>query len=59
MNEILIKLDKTLAIKFYESLKDFAKKIAEASGGVLGYMSIGYEESKLIQLKMIKDPNTF
>ena len=33
-----------------------AKQIAEASGGVFGYMAIDYEESKLIELKMIKDP---
>lgn len=56
VNKILPKLDKKFALKYYESLKDFAKRIAEASGGILGYMSIGYEESKLIELKMIKDP---
>jgi hypothetical protein len=56
LNKIIPKLDKKFALKYYESLKDFAKRIAEASGGVLGYMSIGYEESKLIELKMIKDP---
>ena len=56
LNSILPKLDKKFALKYYESLKDFAKRIAEASGGILGYMSIGYEESKLIELKMIKDP---
>ena len=56
VNEIIPKLEKKFAVKYYESLKGFAKRIAEASGGVLGYMSIGYEESKLIELKMIKDP---
>ena len=56
LNRILPKLDKKFAIRYYESLKDFAKRIAEASGGILGYLSIGYEESKLIELKMIKDP---
>ena len=56
VNDILAKLDHTYAIKFYESTKDLAKKIAEASGGILGYMSIGYEESKLINLNMIKKP---
>ena len=59
LNKILPKLDKKFAVKYYESLKDFAKRIAEASGGILGYMSIGYEESKLIELKMIKDPKTY
>lgn len=56
LNDILPKLDTNYAIEFYESLKDIAKKIAEASGGVLGYMAIGYEESKLIGLNMIDDP---
>ncbi len=57
INAILPKLDKTFAIKFYGSIKDIAKKIAEASGGLLGYMAVGYEESKLIGLDMINDPS--
>lgn len=54
LNDILPKLEGNYAVKFVESTKDLAKKIAEASGGILGYMSIGYEESKLIDLSMIK-----
>ena len=38
-------------------MKDHAVKIAESSGGVFGFMSVGYEESKVIDLKMIKDPS--
>ncbi len=57
VNGILSKLDKNFAIDFYSSIRDMARKVAEASGGVLGYMSIGYEESKLINLDMIKDPS--
>ncbi len=57
LNEIFPKLDKNFAVDFYASIKDMARKIAESSGGVLGYMSIGYEESKLISLEMIKDPS--
>ncbi len=56
VNDIFPKLDRAYAIKLYASFKEIAKQIAEASGGVFGYMSIGYEESKLIDLKMIKDP---
>jgi hypothetical protein len=56
VNEVLKKIDKPFAIKLYASLKEIAKHIAEASGGVFGYMSVGYEESRLIDLKMIKDP---
>jgi formate dehydrogenase maturation protein FdhE len=57
LNEILKKVDRNWAVQFIESMKDIAKKVAEAAGGVFGYLSIGYEESKLIDLKMIKVPN--
>jgi hypothetical protein len=56
VNAVFKKIDKPFAIKLYASLKEIAKHIAEASGGVFGYMSVGYEESRLIDLKMIKDP---
>ena len=55
-NDIFPKMEKVFTSKLYLSLKDIAKGIAEASGGVFGYMSVGYEESRLIDLKMIKDP---
>ena len=55
LNFILPKVDKNFAVKFVASLKDLAKKIAEASGGVLGYLSVSYEESKLMELKMINE----
>ena len=57
VNDIFPKLDKVFATKLYASLKEIAVHIAEASGGVFGYMSVGYEESRLIDLKMIKDPS--
>ncbi len=56
LNEILPKMNKVFAINFYESMKDFAKQIAEASGGILNMLSISAEESKFIGLKMIKNP---
>jgi len=56
-NEVFAKLSKKYAVSLYASLKEIAKKIAEASGGVFGYMAIDFEESKLIELKMIKDPS--
>ena len=56
-NDAFQKIDKKFAIKLYASLKETANHIAEASGGVFGYMSVGYEESRLIDLKMIKDPS--
>ena len=56
LNLILPKLDRKFAIQYYESMKDFAKTVATASGGILGYMAVGYEESKLVELKMIRNP---
>ncbi len=56
LNFIFPKIDKSFTIKLYASLKDLAKKIAESSGGILGYLSIDYEEAKLMELKMIDDP---
>ena len=56
LNLILPKLEKHFAIKFYASIEDWAKRIAEASGGIMGYMSVTYEEAKLLTLKMIRSP---
>ena len=56
-NDVFEKIDNKFATKLYASLKDMAIHIAEASGGIFGYMSVGYEESRLIDLKMIKDPS--
>ena len=56
LNDILPKLEKEFAVDFYWSLRGLAKKIATASGGLLGYMAVGYEESKLIGLDMIDIP---
>ncbi len=56
-NAIFAQLPKKYAASLYASLKEIAKKIAEASGGVFGYMAIDFEESKLIDLKMIKNPS--
>lgn len=56
LNLVLPKLDAKFAIQFYDSMKDIAKRIANASGGILGYLSVDYEESKLLELKMINNP---
>lgn len=57
LNDILPKLNLRFSVNFYTHLKDLAKKIAEASGGVLGYMAVGKEESEFLTLDMIKDPS--
>ena len=59
LNKILPKINRKFAIQFYESMIDIAKRIAKASGGVLGYISVDYEESKLMELKMIKNPSNY
>ena len=59
LNFILPKIDRAFAIKLHASLKDLAKKVAEASGGVLSYLTISYEESKLMELKMLEDPSNY
>lgn len=56
LNRILPKVEKSWSVKFYASLKDLAKRIAEASGGVLGYLTVSYDEAKFLELKMIEDP---
>ena len=56
LNLVLPKLDKKFAIQYYDSMIDIAKRIATASGGILGYLSVGFEESKLVELKMIRNP---
>lgn len=59
LNHILPKVERNFAIKLHASLLDMAKKVAEASGGVLGYMSVSYEEAKMMELKMIDDPSEY
>jgi hypothetical protein len=58
LNPILYKLDKPIAEQYYASLRELARHVAESSGGVLGYLSVGYNESKVITLPMIDDPRT-
>jgi hypothetical protein len=58
LNAILPKLTKVFAQEYYKCLLFIAKRIAEASGGVLGIKSIGEEEMKWMKLPMIKDPAT-
>lgn len=58
LNDILPKIEKRWSIQFYESMKDFAKQVAEASGGILNMLSISPEESKYLNLKMIRNPES-
>lgn len=53
VNPILAKLDTKLGAALYKSFKSFAKHVAKASGGFLGFFSIGPKEADLIELEMI------
>ena len=57
VNYFFSKLEKELAYQLYLSFRDFAYKIAQASGGIFGLLSVSFAESKYIDLKMIKDPS--
>lgn len=54
LNEILSKIDAEYADLLKDSWRSLAKKIAEASGGFLGFGSIDSAELKVIDLEMIK-----
>ncbi len=56
VNALWSRIDQTLAIELYESLKMLAKRVAEASGGILGYRRVSPEEAELLDLKVIHDP---
>ena len=53
INPILAKLPKKLGAAMYHSYISFAKHVAKASGGFLGFFSIGPNEAALLDLKMI------
>ena len=53
INSILAKLDHKTAEHLYESFISFAKGVANASGGVLGFHTLHSEEKKWVTLPMI------
>lgn len=56
LNLIWNKLDRDVAIGFYQSFCSFAENIAKASGGFFKFGTISPEEKKLIELNMIQNP---
>ncbi len=52
----LKKLDKAYAVQYYNSLKDIAVQIANASGGVFGVGQINESEHEMLTLSMIEKP---
>ena len=57
VNHFFSMMEVRTAHQLYLSFKDFANKVAHASGGIFGLLSVSYEESKFIDLKMIIDPS--
>lgn len=56
LNEILAKIERSFAIQFYNSLRDLAIYVAQASETFFGVISINMEEKKYIKLPMLKKP---
>lgn len=56
LNMIFMQLNRDLSSAFYQSFKSFARHIAEADGGILGFFTISPEERRWMQLSMVQDP---
>lgn len=60
VNVIFDKVPPMFANDFYRHIKQLGKRVAEASGGVMGYLSISNDEQKaLYNLDMILVPKSF
>lgn len=55
LNKVLPQLDPQYGAALYSSFCSFAKYVAEASGGILNYLTIGPKEHKVYKLPML-DP---
>lgn len=54
LNPILAKIEsKKIASRLYKSYLSFAKHVAQATGGILGFFAVGTAEKKLISLPML------
>ena len=56
VNYFFSKLENEIAYQLYLSFRDIANKVAHASGGIFGLLSVSYAESKYVDLKMIANP---
>lgn len=54
LNPILHKLGAYDAAIYYKNFRTFAEHVAEASGGILGFASVGPEEEKVVHLPMLE-----
>ncbi len=53
LNEILPKVDSLYARAYLKSLRTLGRAVAEASGGIFGFIEVSYEEKHLLGLEMI------
>ena len=53
LNPILAKLENREGAELYRSYVSFADHVAKASGGFLGFFSVGYNESHFVGLPML------
>lgn len=53
LKDILVKLDPEFADLLKESWRSMAKKVAEASGGLVGFGSVNKKEAALLDLPML------
>lgn len=56
LNDVLAKIERSFAIQFYNSLRDLAIYVAQASDSFFGVISVNKEEKKYIKLPMLKKP---
>ena len=56
LNDVLAKIERSFAIQFYNSLRDLAIYVAQASDSFFGVNAINEEEKKYIKLPMLRKP---
>jgi hypothetical protein len=56
LNDVFPKINRSFDKEFYALLKELASEVAESSGGLLGYKSVGDEEARYVGLGMILPP---
>lgn len=54
INKLFHKMDQKTAVNLYGSYKAFARHVAQASGGFLGYFAVTPHENDLLKLSMME-----
>ena len=56
LNRIIEKLEPTIAKDYYNSLRNFALRVAQTSGGIFGMGQVNYHKKDIVKLPMLKVP---